>query len=132
MSALSPRWRPMRTAPKDGSYILLAYPSFSDSGEIFVGHARWTAEPHYEIVQAFNRDTRLGDEHSPAVYPVGESHWEVAYVSVRQHGGPFYNGLSYSAASATVREPIGWMPVPESPKARKSRRKQLDSETVPA
>jgi hypothetical protein len=107
-------WRAMAKAPKDGTHILLAYPSFSDNGQVYVGIGRWVDCPPQAAVERECREAY--DQHRPVV-PVdpGKPHWEVAYVAELEHGGA-YNGHSYEARSATIHHPFGWMPLPKTPK----------------
>jgi len=114
-STRAPRWRPMRTAPKDGSYILLAYPSFSDNGEFYAGHGRWVECPHEGEIEAFVNRVNTG-VWAPVPEAVSSGHWEVGYVGIRQHGGRYYQGYSYGPRSVTIANPLGWLPVPTPPK----------------
>jgi hypothetical protein len=104
----------MRTAPRDGTYILLAYPSFSDNGMIYVGHGRWIECPHENEVNAYVAS--FYPCHADAPMPKVESHWEVAYVAISNHGGRHYQGDSYGPRSVVIRKPMGWMPVPRPPR----------------
>lgn len=107
----------MKTAPKDGKHILIAYPSFSDNGEVYYGMGKWVDCPHSAQVERECREAY--EQGRPAVtLPNTEGHWEVAYVAVFQHGGA-YNGYSYEPRSVTIRHPFGWQPLPAATKAMK-------------
>lgn len=108
----------MRTAPKDRSYILLAYPSFSDSGKVLVGHGRWVISPHNAQVNRFLENVRVSGNVLAGEPPIQEPHWEVAYVAEYHHGGRHYEGYSYAAKSVTITDPYGWMPCPTPPKSK--------------
>jgi hypothetical protein len=105
----------MKSAPKDGSYILIAYPAFSGSGEIFVGHARWTTEPHSNTVDVYVSACWTVGSLNTNKKPVEpcEPHWETAYVATISHAGRFWSGHSFEPRSVRITKPLGWMPVPE-------------------
>lgn len=106
----------MKTAPKDGTHILLAYPSFSDDGEVYVGMGRWVDCPHNAQVTSACQVAYTTQ--SSVVVPTSHPHWEVAYVAILQHGGA-YRGYSYEARSGTINHPLGWLPLPEPTKTMK-------------
>lgn len=108
----------MKTAPKDGTFIQIAYPSFSDNGMVYVGHGRWVDVPHEAEVEAYVAS--LYPCHRDADVPTADPHWEVAYVSICDHSGQHYTGRSYGSRSICIRHPIGWLPLPKPPKAPRS------------
>ena len=121
VSPSSSRWRSMGTAPKDGTYILLAYPSFSDNGQVFVGHALWVDVPPET---EFSTQLREIPHHRVVMpTPPYRPHWEIAYVTVLEHCGT-WNGRTYEARNAPIRNPLGWMPVPEASASMKRRAQQ--------
>jgi hypothetical protein len=108
----------MKTAPKDGTFIQIAYPSFSDNGKVFVGHGRWVNEPPQARVEAYLASFHPFHREFHGTLDV-DPHWEVAYVAKLEHGGR-WSGFSYEARSFKVERPLGWLPLPTPPKARRS------------
>lgn len=110
MSAVR-RWRPMKTAPKDGTHILLAYPSFNDDDTGVVAMGCWVskAAPEWMVMQAIGDPT---PEHLQSVQQAGgEPHWRVTYLSFRLH--TMNDTRGYEARSVRVSSPLGWLPLPE-------------------
>ncbi len=107
------KWRPIKTAPKDGTDIILRYPSFGDDTDPdAVCEGRWVTEVNHQAFEKWWFETRLiGAPELKAPEP----HWEVAYVARIEHYGAWF-GETYEPRSYKV-EPTHWLPLPPRPRA---------------
>lgn len=108
----------MKSAPKDGTHILISYESFSDNGKTYTGMGRWVDCPHFNLVEAWIASHYRC--HRDAEFPTFKGHWEVGYVAINEHGGRHYQGQSYESKSVDITgKVLGWMPLPTPPKSRR-------------
>ena len=107
----------MKSAPKDGTHILISYESFSDNGKTYTGMGRWVDCPHFNGVEEFILNIHEG---VPSFRPNPKPHWEVGYVAIIDHTNRYYHGQSYEPRSVNVTgKVLGWMPLPTPPKSRR-------------
>ena len=102
------RWRPISTAPKDGTMVLLAEPVGDGEEEAVVLWGRWVDVPQWDS----RGETVADPEHDPM--------WVASYAAI--YVSPGGEDPAWHLKPVVVF-PTHWMPVPPPPTRRTMRRR---------
>lgn len=102
----SPKWRPIKSAPKDGTMVLLAEPIGNGAEGFNVWWGRWV-----DVPQEDKRGLTTADpEHDPM--------WVASYAAIYTDG----ETSMWHLKPVIIFRPTQWMPVPQPPSKRTLKR----------
>lgn len=106
------KWRPIRSAPKDRTQVLIA--AVNGDGDYFVCEARWVDVPHNnELMKSWENGGTRDAQKIPA-----KAYWRDGRAAILDHGGAC-TGKTWEARSDIIFHPTHWMPLPNPPTKRK-------------